>query len=474
MVNTKYKRKGKEMGMKKSIRKMLHVVVAISMAMSLTACGKEKTDTIDAGSDSTAVTREASNIGESPELSGEITGKITVLTNRTDLVDNDFKRYADVFEERYPGTEVEFQAMEDYESDMSVLVNVGEMGDLCLIPASISSSDYENYFEPLGTDDKLAEFYMQEALISTSYDGIVYGLPSGCSVCGVAYNKKVFTEAGVDEIPKSSEEFLEALEKIKENTEAIPYYTNYHDSWALGQWQAYVGGASGDADYVNNIMCNDKEAFTEGKPAYEVYKLLYDIVEKGLCEDDPISSDWEACKEMINNGEIGCMVIGSWAVSQFKAAGSNGENIGYMPFPVTASDGGLYQSMSTDYAYAIPKSADNKPTAKAFMDFLINDTDYTEVQGMISIVRDVEYPEFLQDFEGMNLIVNNAANVDNKGKWEKVNQASELNLNSGSEYQIDIIDTALGQSHRSNETYEDIMKEWNDKWKDGIVTIDAQ
>lgn len=462
------------MGMKKSIRKMLHVVVAMSMAMSLTACGNEKTDATEAGNDSAAVTREASNIGESAELSGEITGKITVLTNRTDLVDNDFKRYADVFEERYPGTEVEFQAMEDYESDMSVLVNVGEMGDLCLIPASISSSEYEKYFEPLGTDDKLAEFYIQEALISTSYDGIVYGLPSGCSVCGVAYNKKVFTEAGVDEIPTNSEEFLEALEKIKENTEAIPYYTNYHDSWALGQWQSYVGGASGDADYVNNTMCNDKEAFTEGKPAYEVYKLLYDIVDKGLCEDDPISSDWEACKEMINNGEIGCMVIGSWAVSQFKAAGSNGENIGYMPFPVTASDGKLYQSMSTDYAYAIPKSADNKPTAKAFMDFLINDTDYTEVQGMISIVRDVEYPEFLQDFEGMNLIVNNAANVDNKGKWEKVNQASELNLNSGSEYQIDIIDTALGQSHRGNETYEDIMKEWNDKWKDGIVTVDAQ
>ena len=456
--------------MRKIFKKLTSSVLAASMLMCLAGCGSNNNN--NAGnSDGNVATNASSDIGASSEFNGEITGKVTVLTNRTDIVDTDLKRYADVFEERYPGVEIEFQAMEDYENDISVLVTVQELGDICLIPSSISSSDYEVYFEPLGTDDKLAEYYMEEALITTTYNGLVYGLPSGCNVSGIAYNKKVFAEAGVTEIPNTAEEFIEALKLIKDNTDAIPYYTNYHDTWALGQWQAYITGVSGDSNYVNNEMCNDTAPFTEGQPAYEVYKLLYDIVDNDLCEDDPVSSDWEASKEMINNGEIACMAVGSWAVNQFKSAGSNGDDIGYMPFPVTAEDGNLYQTLSTDYAYAIPKTSDNKPAAKAFLDFLINETDYAEVQGMISIVRGSEYPDFLESFEGAEYIVNAAPSVDNKGKWDNVNRASELNLSSGSEYQADIIDTAMGQSHRGNSSFEDVMNEWNQKWADGIYSV---
>ena len=464
--------KGKKI-MKKKFRKLSCALLAASVMMSLAGCGEKKVEeTVE--NESTATLNESTEIGASAEFNGEITGKITVLTNRTDLVDGDFKRYADVFETKYPGTEVEFLAMEDYESDISVLVTVGEIGDICLIPGSISSSEYEKYFEPLGTDDKLAEKYLQEALVPTSYDGIVYGLPSGCNVSGIAYNKKVFTQAGITALPTTYEEFMADLQLIKDNTEAIPYYTNYHDSWALGQWQSYVTGVSGDSDYVNNVMCSEEDPFSEGKPSYKVYKLLYDIVANGLCESDPVSTNWEQSKEMINNGEIACMAVGSWAVNQFKEAGKNADDIGYMPFPVKAEDGTLYQTLATDYAYAIPKTAENKPTARAFLEFLINETDYTDVQGMISIVRGSEYPDFLESFEGASFIADNAASVDNKGKWESVNKESELELTSGSTYQIDLIDTALGQSHRGNTSFEDVMKEWNTKWKDGIVSANAK
>ena len=458
----------------KKVKRLSCVLLAAAVAFSMMGCGKKSDDSSDSTDKKANNSTESAYVGASTEFDGEITGKITVLTNRTDLVDTDLKRYAQVFEQKYPGTEVEYLPMEDYESDTSILFTVGELGDLCLIPASVAPSDFKTYFEPLGTDDSLADDYMQEALVSDTYDGIVYGLPSGCNVSGIAYNKRVFHDAGIDTLPQTEEEFLKDLELIKENTDAIPYYTNYHDTWALGQWQSYVSGVSGDSDYINNVMCNEKDPFTDGKPSYKVYKLLYDIVEQGLCESDPASSNWEQSKEMINNGEIACMAVGSWAVSQFKAAGSNANDIGYMPFPVTADDGTLYQSLSTDYAYAIPTSAKNKPTARAFLDYLINESDYTEVQGLISIVRGSEYPDFLQDFEDVDLIANNAPSVDNKGKWTNVNQASELDLDKGSQYQVDLIDTALGQSHRGHKSLDDVMKEWNKKWADGLYEAESQ
>ena len=50
----------------------------------------------------------------------------------------------------------------------------------------------------------------------------------------------------------------------------------------------------------------------DGTGAYALYKMLYDAVANGLTEDDYSTTDWEGCKPMINNGEIGTMVLGSW------------------------------------------------------------------------------------------------------------------------------------------------------------------
>ena len=50
---------------------------------------------------------------------------------------------------------------------------------------------------------------------------------------GIVYNKKVFEEAGVTELPKTPTEFIEALQKIKDNTDAIPLYTNFAAGWTM-------------------------------------------------------------------------------------------------------------------------------------------------------------------------------------------------------------------------------------------------
>ena len=54
-----------------------------------------------------------------------------------------------------------------------------------------------------------------------------------------------------------------------------------------------------------------------------------------------MSTDWESSKGRINSGEIATMVLGSWAVQQFKDAGPNPDDISYMPFPITV-DGKRY------------------------------------------------------------------------------------------------------------------------------------
>ena len=53
------------------------------------------------------------------------------------------------------------------------------------------------------------------------YDGLVYGVPSTGNAQGVVYNKRVFTEAGVAETPKTPDEFIAALQAIKDYDSSI-------------------------------------------------------------------------------------------------------------------------------------------------------------------------------------------------------------------------------------------------------------
>ncbi len=94
----------------------------------------------------------------------------------------------------------------------------------------------------------------------------------------------------------------------------------------MGAWDAYIGNnATGDNTYTNQKLVHTKDPFQnpgDDTHAYSVYKILYDAVADGLIEDDFATTDWEGCnKGMINNGEIGCMVLGSWAYPQMEAAG---------------------------------------------------------------------------------------------------------------------------------------------------------
>ena len=45
--------------------------------------------------------------------------------------------------------------------------------------------------------------------------------------------KREFTE-----LPKTPDEFLEDLQKIKDNTDAIPLYTNFAADWTMNAWDA--------------------------------------------------------------------------------------------------------------------------------------------------------------------------------------------------------------------------------------------
>ena len=431
------------------MKKALALLLAAVMILSLAACGSTE------GSRETAAGTAAEDALPS--------GKIVFLSNRTDL-DND-GTYAEMiarFNEQYPDVEVEVQTATDYNGELATRLQTEEYGDVLMVASSfVPNTELSKYFAPYGTLEELGEKYTEEYLYGMYYDGQVYGIPHLVSCDGFVYNKAVFEKAGITKLPATPEEFVEAMQMIKDNTDAIPYYTNTAAGWPLNGWTGNCyASCTGDPDYQKNILPHDAKAYTPEGPLYVGFKLLHDIVNLGLTESDPYTTDWESSKMMMNNGEIGCMNLGLWAIKQIQDAGEHPEDISIMPFPYTV-DGKQYAGAGPDLGYAINVHTKNPEAARAFVEFMVEQSNLALDCGSISVVKSDPLPAGLEAFENVQFVVARPATEENTGLFDAVQQDSGITLEDGGLRAAAVVDIARGAS---NETFEEFMAALAEDW----------
>jgi len=400
----------------------------------------------------------------------DLSAELRVITHRTDLIDTTFKDYVTSFNALYPNIKISYEGITNYADDMSTRISSKNWGDICMIPTSILLPDLGLYFHPLCALSEIENDYNFAA--NRAYDGTVYGIPSTGNAQGIIYNKKVAEAAGytADNLPKTPDEFLQFLQDIKDKTDAIPLYTNFAAGWTMTAWDAYIsGGATGDGDWANITMPQTKDPFADrgdGTGPYAVYKILYDAVSKGLTEESPTATDWEGSKPMINDGRIGTMVLGSWAIVQMQEANpANAADIGYMPFPITV-DGTQYASAGADYCYGVNKdiSDDNKIASMLYIKWLTESSNFAYDQGGVPVLKSQPYPDTLSAFDGITLVEDNAAPTEIASLQADVNRESELSLNSDQTHVQRIVEAVI----TGNETFDDIIADWNTRWNAAV------
>ncbi|MCM1298274.1 MAG: extracellular solute-binding protein [Firmicutes bacterium] len=366
---------------------------------------------------------------------------LSVLSHRTDLNKEGnyyLNEMTDAFEEKY-GCTVEYTTTTKYASDVGTRMSTNDYGDVLMIPNSVKIQDLGNYFVPLGTVDELSQKY--NWIDKKSYEGIVYGIPHVGNVSGgIVYNKRVWKEAGITELPKTPEEFIADLKQIKENCpDVIPYYTNFAASdWTLDQWVALVGSAYGDPDYKNNILINKEDPLKQDGGYYKVFKLIYDVFsEPSILEEDPNSSDWEASKPWLAEGKIATMTMGSWAVSQCQEfAVQNGQDpadVGFMPAPFTV-DGVQYGETAADYAMGINKNIDEDhiKLAMAYITWFVEESPYTEHEIGIPTLKGGSFPSFMEGAWNDCILIEEAPAPDGlEGVFDEIDKEAEINFWGG-------------------------------------------
>ena len=458
-------------------KKLLSYVLASAMVLSLAGCGGSGSGTGTGSSGSSGSTVSTAPVTESGTLSyttlnldeySDFTASIKFVHHKTDREeDGTMASMIAEFNKEFPNITVTTEAVTDYAEDSLLRLNTGDWGDIMFIPA-VDKSDLATYFMPLDSLDNLSKEL--NFVSSWSYDGQCYGIPYMANAQGVLYNKKVFADAGITQLPRTASEFIAALKLISEKTDAIPLYTNYAAGWTMGAWDAYVGVVSnGDDAYMNQKLVHTAEPFSDpgdGSGAYNVYKILYDATAQKLIEDDYTTTDWEGSKTKLNNGEIGCMALGSWAYPQMEAAGKNSDDIGYMPFPITV-DGKQYALCGADYSFGINVNAsdDEKAAAMVFVKWMTEKSGFSYNEDGLPI--DASTTDTKLDFSGVELLQDDPAVEGEEDLLNNLNSDSELNINAGGNDKIQAI---IEHAANGDKSFDDIMKEWNEAWSSAQET----
>ena len=442
------------------MKKLLSLILAVCLVLGMASF---------AAADEELPSFDQLVLGENADL----TAKIHFAYHRTDIPDK-LNGYVEEFRKIYPNVEIEYELITDYAEN--ALLRVGNTDWTIMGIPAVQKDELSKYFVPLGSLETLSGLY--NFMSAQSFDGVCYGIPSTGNANGVLYNKRIFAEAGVTELPKTPEEFIAALKAVKEKTDAIPLYTNYAAGWTMGAWDAYIGvAATGKEEYQNQILPHAKDPFAnQGNSTgpYAVYKILYDAAAEGLIEDDYTTTDWEGCKPMFNNGQIATMVLGSWAFTQMRDAegGEHPEDVGYMAFPITI-DGKQYAPAGGDYNFGINVQAsyEEKLASMYYLKWLTHESGFAYSEGGVPIDKSGEYPDLYAAFDGIDMLSDADALPGEETLLGELNAESELNINNGGNTKVQEI---IEHGFNHDKDFDDIMADWNSAWSEAQAALNVE
>ena len=221
------------------------------------------------------------------------------------------------------------------------------------------------------TEEQLSDI-QPYALAETYWDGKQWGVPSYQLMFGVAYNKKMMADAGIDpETPFTTwDEFMNCCAKLKA-AGYTPLGFGMKDGYLPG-WMAFYL-AQQNLDSPNDVIdCfRGMGSYTDQKYSgwLTLVKELYD---KGYTNDDIQTLDFYQGQQLLESGQAAITFhTNGYAATLEKSMGE--DVIGFTLQPKYGKGKLADTVIAAGQAYTIPKSAKDKEGAAQFILFLLEE-----------------------------------------------------------------------------------------------------
>jgi raffinose/stachyose/melibiose transport system substrate-binding protein len=201
-------------------------------------------------------------------------------------------------------------------------------------------------------------FAMPAAVEMFGKDGEYYGVPFDWGAVGIFYNKALFAEAGIEEVPTTWAEFLTDVQMLKD-AGITPIALGEGDLWPGHFWFVYLATRMGGMDAFVNAYYRTGSFADE--PFVQAGEHLQELIALEPFQEGFMSMGYGDEARLVGDGEAAMELMGQWAPgSQVDNSeqGGIGDDLGFFPFPmVEGGAGDPSDILGGGNGYAVGKNA---------------------------------------------------------------------------------------------------------------------
>lgn len=292
---------------------------------------------------------------------------ITIESWRTDDVSMWNNTIIPAFNKAHPEITVKFVATkpDQYDGALNAKLKSGTAGDIITCrPFTRSLNQFQaKQLDDLTSLPGLENFgtFAKHAW-STPDDKTTFCVPMASVLHGFIYNKDYFDANGFT-VPKTYEDFLTLLDKIKAEGSMIPLAVGVKDGWASQTMgfdnigPNFWGGEAG----VDGILNGTRKYNDPG------FLAAFDALSKWVPYLGPnvAGEAYTDSQTLFTSGQAAIFPAGSWEIAGFEAAAKF--KMGAFPAPPPASAKQCYVENQIDIAMGLNSASTNKDAAKTFL-----------------------------------------------------------------------------------------------------------
>lgn len=365
--------------MKKNI-KALGVALCLLSAF-LTGCGGDGFQVEEKQTESTTLKFAGYKVGE----------------NKVEEIDKILTSYM----EEHEDTVVVYEGIKyDYVEIMTDRIENGPVDDLFMISdQALTTYEEKGWFDTKIMDLSEKEFvqrYSPTMRKLFTVNNKIAAVPMCMSVVGMMGNMDVLNDCGIEEMPKTYQEWVAAMRTVKE--QGYTPMVNYQGNAASFNFLIATRAAA-------SIV--EQGASPEGKTAEEIYgpaiRDIYALMDEGLISREQALAETEARSyqkvlgEQFAAGGVAFAVVPNWCISAFM---EGNPQFNYQFSGIPTGETGPIVNIRASVMVAINNKGKNKEAAERFLDYMMQPKfieDYATAQNGLSPLMDAGTENELYD-----------------------------------------------------------------------------
>ena len=197
----------------------------------------------------------------------------------------------------------------------------------------------------LNMKDFSAMGWIPGSLEANIYNGKLYGLPVTTDFWVIYYNKALFAKYNV-KVPTTIDELLAAAKVFRANG-IIPMSTDGKDAWPLSiTIDNLIGRVNGDFSVIQKAL--DREMKFTDPVFLTAAKKFKGMVDAKLFQDDLLTSDYGAARNLFGQEKAAMYLMGSWEMGLGTDTAFSEhfrENVSVFKFPVLSDGKGTHDDL---------------------------------------------------------------------------------------------------------------------------------